>query len=98
MARRGLVHRALIGGDLSLDRAGIALAEEKLGQGKRRAEPLENTVIDADGRAAMTADDDLRLRRRDKQGAHAGENDQISAAAERPLTAKLKASRKAEIH
>lgn len=89
---------ALVGRDLPVGRAGIAIAEEKLGQGKRRTESLEHAVVDADGWAAVATDDDLRLRRRGEQGTQTGERNQISAAAEGPLTAKLKAARKTEAH
>ena len=98
MTRRGAVRGALVGCDLPVGRAGIAIAEEKLGQGEWRTESLKHTVVDADGRAAMATDDDLRLRRGGEQGTQASERNQISAAAEGPLTATLKASRKAKGH
>ena len=67
--RRRFMRGTMVGGDLPFDSAGIALAEEKLRQGKRRAESFEDAIIDTDSGAAMTADDDLRLGRRDEQRA-----------------------------
>jgi hypothetical protein len=98
VAWRSAMGAALVRRDVPVEGAGIALAKEELGQGDRRAETVEHAVIDADGGAAMAADDDLRMRGRDQQRAETRERDDIPAPAKGPHTAKMKASRKAEGH